>query len=60
MTGPVQSVLGIEPELTIRKFKTNLPVRFENAVGEYCMDGVIVEIDEKSGKANSIERVNVK
>ena len=60
MTGPVQSVLGIEPELTIRKFKTNLPVRFENAVGEYCMDGVIFEIDEKSGKANSIERVNVK
>ena len=60
MTGPVQSVLGIEPELTIRKFKTNLPVRFENAVGEYCMDGVIVEIDAKSGKANSIERVNVK
>ena len=60
MTGPVQSVLGIEPELTIRKFKTNLPVRFENAGGEYCMDGVIVEIDEKSGKANSIERVNVK
>mgnify|MGYP003300476429 CR=1 FL=1 len=60
MTGSVQSVLGIEPELTIRKFKTNLPVRFENAVGEYCMDGVIVEIDEKSGKANSIERVNVK
>ncbi len=60
MTGPVQSVLGIEPELTIRKFKTNLPVRFENAGGEYCMDGVIVEIDEKSGKANSIERVNVR
>ena len=60
MTGPVQSVLGIEPELTIRKFKTNLPVRFENAIGEYCMDGVIVEIDEKSGNANSIERVNVK
>ena len=60
MTGPVQSVLGIEPSLTIRKFKTNLPVRFENAGGEYCMDGVVIEIDEKTGKALSIERVNVK
>ncbi len=60
MTGPVNSVLGIEPELTIKKFRTNLPVRFENGVGEYCMDGCIVEIDEKSGKAISMERVNVK
>lgn len=60
MTGPVQSVLGVEPELTIRKFKTNLPVRFENADGEYCMSGVIVNIDEKNGRALSIERVNVK
>lgn len=60
MTGPVQSVLGIEPELTIRKFKSNLPVRFENAGGEYSMDGCIVEIDEKTGKAISIERVSVR
>ena len=60
MTGPVQSVLGIEPELTIRKFKSNLPVRFENAGGEYSMDGCIIEIDEKTGKAVSIERVSVR
>ncbi len=60
MTGPVQSVLGIEPELTIRKFKSNLPVRFENAGGEYSMDGCIIEIDEKTGKAVSIERVNLR
>ena len=60
MTGPVQSVLGIKPELTIKKFKTNLPVRFENAQGEYSMNGCIIEIDEKTGKAISIERVSVK
>lgn len=60
MVGPVQSVLGIEPYLTIKKFKTNLPVKFENAKGKYCMSGCIIEIDEKSGKAKSIERVNVK
>lgn len=60
MVGPVQSVLGIEPGLTIKKFKSNLPVRFENASGEYCMSGCIIEVDEKTGKAVSIERVNVK
>ena len=60
MTGPVQSVLGIEPKLTIQKFSTNLPVRFENATGEYEMDGCIIDIDEKSGKATAIERVQVK
>ena len=60
MSGPVQSVLGIEPQLTIKKFKSNLPVRFENAEGEYCISGCMIEIDEKSGKALSIERVNIK
>lgn len=60
MTGAVQSVLGVKPELAIRKFKTNLPVRFENADGEYSADGIILEIDEKTGKAISTERVNIK
>ena len=60
MCGPVQSVLGIEPELTIKKFKTNLPVRFENAQGEYAINAVLLEIDEKSGKALSIERVDIR
>lgn len=60
MTGPVQSVLGVKPELAIRKFKTNLPVRFENAEGELSANGVILEIDEKTGKAISIERVSIR
>ena len=60
MCGPVQSVLGIEPELTIRKFKSNLPVRFENAKGEYSIEGCLIDIDEKTGKAQSIERVNIR
>ena len=60
MCGPIQSVLGIEPELTIRKFKSNLPVRFENAKGDYAMDGVVIDIDEKTGKALNIERVSVR
>ena len=60
MCGPVQSVLGIEPQLTIRKFKSNLPVKFENAKGEYSIEGCLIDIDDKTGKANSIERVNIR
>ncbi len=60
MCGPVQSVLGIEPSLTIKKFKTNTPVKFENASGEYFINGVLLDIDEKTGKALSIERVDIR
>ncbi len=60
MCGPVQSVLGIEPELVIRKFKTNLPVKFENPNSEHMLCGVVAEIDEKNGKAISIERVDIR
>ncbi len=60
MCGPVQSVLGIEPKLTIKKFKTNLPVKFENAGGEYFINGIIIDIDEKTGRSQAIERVNIK
>ncbi len=60
MVGPVQSVLGIDPELVVRKFKTNLPVKFQNATGEYSMDGCIIEINEKTGIALSIEKVSVR
>ncbi len=60
MVGPVQSVLGIVPELVIKKFRTNMPVRFENPRGDYFMCGCLVDIDEKTGKAQYIERVEVR
>lgn len=59
MTGPIQSVLGVTPELAIEKMKTNLPVRFENPDGECKMEGCIFEIDNKTGKTVSVERVSI-
>ena len=56
MTGPYYSVLGVEPEIVIRKFKTNLPVRFQNPDGPCTVEGCFVEIDERTGKALKIER----
>lgn len=59
MTGPVQSVLGVTPELAIEKMRTNLPVRFQNPDGECRMQGMLVEIDKKTGKALCAERVSI-
>ena len=57
MTGPVHSVLGVTPHLAIEKIRTNLPVRFENPDGACKMEGCIFEIDNKTGKTVSVERV---
>ena len=59
MTGPKNSVIGVKPELAIEKMKTNLPVRFENPDGECELCGAVFEIDKKSGKALSVERIKL-
>ena len=59
MTGPLDSCLGIKKELIIEKLKTLLPVRFENPDSPCSMQGVLLEIDEQSGKCTAIERIEV-
>lgn len=58
MTGPLDSVLGVKTELIIQKFLTQMPVRFEVADGPYQFNAVIVEVEEDTGRAISIERVS--
>jgi metallophosphoesterase (TIGR00282 family) len=59
MTGPHDSVIGVQKELAIRKFLTQLPTRFEPATGGVKLHGVHLEIDEKTGICRHIERVAV-
>jgi 2',3'-cyclic-nucleotide 2'-phosphodiesterase len=59
MTGPHDSVLGVEADLAIRRMRTGMPVRFETAQGGVRIEGALVECDEDSGKASSIEAVRV-
>ena len=59
MTGPQESVLGVKPELIIRKLHEKLPVRFEVAQGPCRMDCVLFGIDEKSGLCASVERFSI-
>ncbi len=57
MTGPKDSVIGVEKELVIEKFVTQMPRRFEVALGDYQLNAVVIEIDPDSGQALSIERI---
>ena len=60
MTGTVQSVLGVTPQIIINKLKTNMPSRFDNNEGECMLNGCLFEIDKQSGKTVSIQRINIR
>ena len=60
MTGPYDSVIGVKKELVIARFLNNMPARFEAASGDVRLCGVVVDCDETTGHARSIERVMVK
>ena len=57
MTGAYDSIIGIEKDLALRRFLTGLPVRFVTARRDPRLCGVILDIDEASGRARSIERL---
>ena len=57
MTGSRDSVIGIRKELSVERFLTQVPVRFEVARKEPMLCGVVVTIDESTGQAEGIERV---
>lgn len=60
MTGPYDSVIGVKKELVIGRFLNNMPVRFEAATGDVRLCGVVVDCDEHTGLARSIERIMMK
>ena len=58
MTGPHDSVIGVEAELAIRQMRTAMPVRFETASGDVRIEGVLVECGA-DGRAVTCEPVRV-
>ena len=60
MTGPFDSVIGRKKEQILTRFITQMPARFEMAEGDVQLHGVVLDIDEKTGKANSIKRIQEK
>jgi metallophosphoesterase (TIGR00282 family) len=57
-TGPHDSVIGREVEPIVRRFLTGMPQRFDVAKGRVLLQGVLVEIDQQTGKAVKIQRVS--
>ena len=57
MCGPWDSVIGVRKELVIERFLTARPMAFEPAKRDVFLQGALVDIDEATGKARSIERV---
>jgi metallophosphoesterase (TIGR00282 family) len=60
MTGAFRSILGREIEPVLKSFVTRMPFYFKVAKEDPGLSGVILEIDEKSGKATRIERIRVR
>ena len=57
MCGPVRSILGMDREVILKRFRTTLPQRFEvaNEPGVIC--GVVISVERDTGRATAIERV---
>ena len=58
LTGPHRSVIGMDPKAAIKRFITQQPMRFKVAKGDNRLQGAMVEVDEATGLAMSIKRIN--
>ena len=60
MTGPKESVIGMNKEASIKRFLTSLPERYKVAEGESIFNACIFEINEDNCRTIKIERINLK
>jgi len=59
MTGPHDSVIGVDKQVVLKRFLTGMPGRFNTASGDPRLHGVIVTADADTGRATSIERLSL-
>ena len=57
MTGPYDSIIGVEKDAVIHRFLTGMPSRFETAKGDPRFAAALVDVDEQTGRARSIDRM---
>ncbi len=57
MCGPEDSVIGQVKEKIVKRYLTSRPVKFEVAKGDCLVQGIVVEVDDKTGRAISIDRI---
>lgn len=59
MTGPKNSVIGMNIESSLKRFETTLPEKYKIAEGECMLNGVVIEIDDNTNKAINIKRIQM-
>jgi metallophosphoesterase (TIGR00282 family) len=57
MTGPYDSIIGVEKDAVLHRFLTGMPSKFETAKGDPRFAAAVVLVDEQTGKARSIDRM---
>ncbi|HEY7160109.1 MAG TPA: TIGR00282 family metallophosphoesterase [Acidobacteriota bacterium] len=60
MTGPYDSIIGVEKEQIIQKFLDQIPTRFEPAKENPILQSMLIEVDENTGLAQRIQRITVR
>jgi len=59
MTGPLNSVIGIRKGVALERLLTQIPWKFDVATEEIELQGVVIEVDSKTGKSKNIQRIKV-
>jgi hypothetical protein len=59
MTGPTDGVIGVDRDIILQRFLSQMPVRFEPAKGPAALHGVIIVVDPETGRASDIRRLRV-
>jgi metallophosphoesterase (TIGR00282 family) len=57
MTGPYDSIIGVEKDAVVHRFLTGMPSRFETAKGDPRFAAAVVDVDEQTGRARAIDRM---
>jgi metallophosphoesterase (TIGR00282 family) len=60
MTGPYDSIIGVDKEQIIQKFLDQMPTRFEPAKENPILQSMLIQIDEQTGMAQTIQRITVR
>ena len=60
MTGPMDSVIGMDKKASIKRFVTSLPERYKLADGKCMLNGCIFEINDETCRTESIERLYIR
>ena len=59
MTGPKDSIIGMDPEVALKRFLTQIPERYSCAEGDAMLNAVVFEIDDTTKKVSKIERISL-